>query len=371
VERAAATVHEEILCAAFAEVLGLPTVGVDDDFFELGGHSLLAIMLVARLQDQGLSVSVRNVLAAPTVRGLMSNMNLSSVKDGLGVLLPIRTEGSKPPFFCLHPGGGLSWCYMPLARYVPSDYPLYGLQAPGLDGPRQFPGSIREMAAEYIEQIRSVQPTGPYHLIGFSFGGIPAHEIAVQLRAAGEQIGALVFLDAYPQGHRPGAGGVEDDRIPGEGAGSPGHPAPGHPAPGHPAPQHPAPQHGAPQYGARAADAPDPEAEQAHLMEWIRHEAGTILGAISEDEFRLLAQTYQKNVAIKRDHELGRLDADALLIVATQGKPPGGPTVERWRPYVSGDIRKVDLPCGHMDLIQPGMLGEVWSAVSDWLGSPG
>lgn len=106
-------------------------------------------------------------------------------------------------------------------------------------------------------------------------------------------------------------------------------------------------------------------------MEWIRHEAGTILGAISEDEFRLLAQTYQKNVAIKRDHELGRLDADALLIVATQGKPPGGPTVERWRPYVSGDIRKVDLPCGHMDLIQPGMLGEVWSAVSDWLGSPG
>jgi thioesterase domain-containing protein len=93
---------------------------------------------------------------------------------------------------------------MPLARHVPGDVPLYGLQSPALDGTREIPGSLRELARACIRQIRAVQPTGPYHLLGFSFGGILAHEIAVQPQAAGQHVAALILLDAYPASPAPG-----------------------------------------------------------------------------------------------------------------------------------------------------------------------
>jgi thioesterase domain-containing protein len=78
-------------------------------------------------------------------------------------------------------------------------WPLYGLQARGLgDAAAALPGTVAEMAADYIGQIRAVQPSGPYHLLGWSLGGVVAHEMAVQLQAAGERVAALVLLDAYP-----------------------------------------------------------------------------------------------------------------------------------------------------------------------------
>jgi thioesterase domain-containing protein len=325
---------EELICETFAEVLGLDSVGVDDDFFALGGHSLLAVILVARLRERGVSVSVRNLLVAPTVSGLMNRMHLSSVNDALGILLPIRTKGSKPPFFCIHPGGGLSWCYMPLARYVPEDIPLYALQAPGLDGTTEFPGSVREMAAIYIEQIRAVQPTGPYHLLGWSFGGIPAQEIAIQLQAAGEDVAALIFMDAYPLDRRP----EDQQRIPGEEPDEPDQ------------------------------SASDPEAELAPLMEWFRREAGHVLGAISDDEYRHLARIYQQNTEIKRAHEPGRFDGNALLLVAREGKPVTVPTTDRWKPYISGKISEIPIQCTHIDMARPDVLANVWLAISIWLG---
>jgi surfactin synthase thioesterase subunit len=121
----------------------------------------------------------------PTVAGLIQQMDLTSVRGALGALLPIRATGTRAPIFCLHPAGGVSWCYLPLARHVPPDTPLYGLQSPALDGTADLPGTLRELASSYLRQIRAVQPDGPYHLLGWSFGGLAAHEIAVQLQAAG------------------------------------------------------------------------------------------------------------------------------------------------------------------------------------------
>jgi len=315
------------MCEAFAEVLDLPEVGVDDDFFRLGGHSLLAVRLVSALQARGVTIPLRALLAAPTVSALMAHMTLSSVRDALDVLLPIRTTGTNPPYFLIHPGGGLCWSYMPLARFVPEDTPLYGLQARGLDGTGDLADSIEEMAADYIEQIRSVQPAGPYHLLGWSFGGVPAHEIATRLRAAGEEVGALVVIDTYPP--KPGP---EPDRRP---------------------------------------EPVDPAEELTALMDTVRQEAGRVLGAIPDDELTHLARVFQNNGALRRGHRFSRYDGDMLLVVAAEGRRPDEPTGERWRPYVSGGIAEARLPCRHADMARPEMLELIWDAVAEWTGREG
>ena len=334
---------EQLLCDTFAEVLGMETVGPDDDFFRLGGHSLLALRLVERLRTRGVSVTVRQLVSAPTVSRLMAGLSLSSVRDSLSVLLPIRTSGDRPPLFCVHPAGGLSWCYMPLARYVPEDFRLYGLQARALDGKSECPGSLREMAADYIGQIRAVQPVGPYYLLGHSFGAIAAHEMAVQLRAEGEEVAALIILDAYPPSQRVGIPVREDAADEDEG-----------------------------KPRRRSAD---PDAGAASIIDRLRKETGEVLGAISDEEIVLFAENFQKNGTLMREHDLGRFDGDVLVFVATAGKSittdeqgNGNFAAESWRDHVSGEISEIHLPCTHSDTIRPDMLAHVWSGIASWLG---
>ncbi|MBP2041482.1 amino acid adenylation domain-containing protein [Streptomyces avidinii] len=315
--------------AAFAEVLGLESVGVDDDFFALGGHSLLAVRLVEALRERGVAMAVRDLFAAPTVGRLMKRMSLSSVQDALDVLLPIREQGERPPFFCFHPAGGVSWCYMPLVRYVPEDVPLYGLQARGLDGTSELAGSIAEMAADYITQMRSVQPSGPYHLLGWSYGGVLAHEIAVQLQAAGEEVGALVLLDQYPWDSEEEAA-----------------------------------------MAAREKEL-DPEDEIDQLVDAVRLEAGGALGAVTDEEYRTFARVLHNGRRIRRTHTHGRFDGDALLVVAKNGREEEGPTADRWAEHVTGVVSEAGVPCTHYDLAKPEHLGLVWAEVSAWLGWEG
>ncbi|SPU02011.1 amino acid adenylation protein [Bacillus subtilis] len=131
------TPQEEILCDLFMEVLHLPRVGIDDRFFDLGGHSLLAVQLMSRIREAlGVELSIGNLFEAPTVAGLAERLEMGSSQSALDVLLPLRTSGDKPPLFCVHPAGGLSWCYAGLMTNIGTDYPIYGLQARGIGAAR-------------------------------------------------------------------------------------------------------------------------------------------------------------------------------------------------------------------------------------------
>ena len=132
--RAPRTPQEEILCGLFADVLGVDRVGIDDNFFELGGHSLLAIRLISRIRSSmDAEISIRSLFEAPSVEALAKRLvrGRPALSD-FEVLLPIRPTGSKLPLFCIHDAGGFSWPYSKLIRHIPSEHPIYGLQARNL-----------------------------------------------------------------------------------------------------------------------------------------------------------------------------------------------------------------------------------------------
>src|SRR5438067_13347728 len=116
VVRPARTPQEELLCALFAEVLGLSRVGIDDNFFELGGHSLLAVRLISRIRASlDVELGIRSLFEAPTVATLAKRLVRGRpARSDFEVLLPIRPAGNKPPLFCIHDAGGFSWPYSKL-----------------------------------------------------------------------------------------------------------------------------------------------------------------------------------------------------------------------------------------------------------------
>jgi thioesterase domain-containing protein/acyl carrier protein len=195
--RAPRTPLEKSLCGVFAEVLDVPA-GPDTDFFDAGGHSLLAMRLVAAIEAATRTrLPISAVLECPTPAALAERLDGAGPALGRSVLLTLRGAGDRAPLFCLHEGLGLAWSYAVLLRYLP-DRPLYALQSPALAGGSPGPASIEELAEIYLAQIRAVQPSGPYLLLGASFGGLVAYQLAARLRQAGERLGLVALLDAVP-----------------------------------------------------------------------------------------------------------------------------------------------------------------------------
>jgi thioesterase domain-containing protein len=311
------TFREAILVALFAEVLGLESVGVDDDFFELGGHSLLVTQLVSRIQATlGVEVSVRTVFEAHSVARLVERLGGDSPANFAAVMLPMHTQGNQPRLFCLHAGTGYSSYYTRLMFHLGSGYPIYGLQARGLDGVEPLAQSIEEMVVDYLEQIRQVQPAGPYHFIGYSFGGILAHAMAAQLRSQGEKVALDALLDAYPSDLR------YVQRLPTD-------------------------MEALRMFVEDDAEAPAPEEDfKTHLstiVQYLRRRHGGF-SLLDEKAFVDMIKVLQNNVVLYRNFVSPVFDGDLLLFraVAEQAVP-----AEVWRPYVLGQLEVHDIDCHH------------------------
>ncbi|MCC3770527.1 amino acid adenylation domain-containing protein, partial [Streptomyces sp. UNOC14_S4] len=205
--------YERTLAEILAELLQLPAIGVHDNIFDLGGTSLTAMRLVVLIEQRyGINVPLSEFVAAPTVAELADRLRSGGAVAAFDPLVPIRPEGARRPVFLVHPMGGNVLCYLRFKPHLPQDQPVYALQAAGSDAGTEPLRSVPEIAASYIAAMRRVQPSGPYAIGGWSFGGFVAFEMARQLRAAGEDIASLVLLDttALNPGRRTATG---DDAL--------------------------------------------------------------------------------------------------------------------------------------------------------------
>ncbi|HEY1479227.1 MAG TPA: amino acid adenylation domain-containing protein, partial [Gaiellales bacterium] len=193
------------LASLFEEILERRPIGVADDFFDLGGHSLLAARLFRRIEQRlEVSLPLSVLLEGASVEDIAKQVVLvrdSPARSRRSVA--IQTRGTRRPLF-LVPGAGSRLLYLRhLARHLGTEQPLYALHDDPSHGDPA--GSVEQLAARLIDDMRAVQPQGPYNLTGFSFGGIVAYEMAQQLTAAGERVASLVLLDTFHPAHPPPA----------------------------------------------------------------------------------------------------------------------------------------------------------------------
>ncbi|MET8225186.1 amino acid adenylation domain-containing protein [Streptomyces sp. NPDC005301] len=317
--------HEEKLCAFFSDLLKLERVGINDDFFALGGHSLLATRLSARIRKAfGADMPLRTIIQYPTVAELAALLLIGSIPgdhaDSFGVVLPLnRDPGTgKPPVWFVHGGGGLGWAYFTFAPHVP-DRASYALQSRGSNGHDPMAGSVQEMVEDYLAQILKVQPQGPYHLVGWSYGGPIVHALAAALDALGHEVGLVAILDTQP------ATGTADN--------------------------------GFKQVAGRTQDLYRADIEEVF---------GKFMNTGNMDDFLdTMSKVGANNLQKMGDFVSPVYRGDVLYFNATLDKTDGqssyGP---EWRPYILGSYEEYDVDATHHDLHMPKPAGQIMKVVA-------
>jgi len=175
------------------ELLGTERIGATQNFFDVGGNSLIALRLFAQIKrrlncDLPLSILFDNA----TVRGMATAIlgKRGRSEERHGSIVPLQPHGTLPPLFCVHPAGRTVHGYVHLVRNLGADQPAFGIEDCGaLDRP------ISQIASDHLQALRQIQPHGPYHILGWSFGGCVAYEMALQLEQQSETVAFLGLMD--------------------------------------------------------------------------------------------------------------------------------------------------------------------------------
>ncbi|WP_378732882.1 amino acid adenylation domain-containing protein [Nocardia brasiliensis] len=256
---------------------------------------------------------------------------------GLDVVLPIRLDGTEPALFCIHPSSGMSWTYLGLADTLRPGRPIYGLQAPDLGGHEPPARSIEEFADRYVREIRAIQPDGPYHLLGWSFGGLIAHAVATKLQEAGATVGVVALLDAD-------TADIDGDTIERLSAGA-----------------------FVNSFGSVfGIDDVPAEATAQAAAELIRERLGGV-SLIDADTIERMAASYNASARTRTGYRRPVFDGDIVYFSATVDTSDiFGP--DGWRPYVTGEIRNYDVEVTHDELTAPHVLPIIARVLDEHLG---
>lgn len=239
------TPTEVAIAGMFSELLGVASVGPDDEFLNLGGHSLSAVRLFARIRRQlGADLGMSTLLEAPSVRTLAaivdevtgrvheapsappSSAGTTSGPSQQSTAAPIspaprspapqrrarkshlvrlqKGEPGHPTLFWVHGAMGNVVSMKTLASALPSKYPIYGIEAQGVDGRLPPLEKVEDMAIKYVAGIREVEPAGPYYLMGYSGGGVVGYEMARQFALTGDRVALLIMIDTLAPTHAHG-----------------------------------------------------------------------------------------------------------------------------------------------------------------------
>jgi phthiocerol/phenolphthiocerol synthesis type-I polyketide synthase E len=184
------------LTVIWQELLGLAPINPEQNYFDLGGDSLLAVKLFGQIEKTfNVELPLATLFDAPTIAEMARLLASRQPVSGWSSLVPIQPGGSRPKLFCLHGAGGNVLIYRELAEYLGPDQPVFGLQSRGLDGNSPPHTRIEDMAQTYVQEIRRIQPFGPYYLGGYCLGGTIAYEMAQQLQSSGQKVALLALFD--------------------------------------------------------------------------------------------------------------------------------------------------------------------------------
>lgn len=319
---------EATIAHAFEKLLNLSDISAQDSFFNLGGHSLMAMKLAVELRASlELPVSVGQIMVSPTIEGLAAvlvdeTLRNDPEKAGFGHILPIR-QGQGPALICINPGSGFSWQYTGIPKYLEGHYPVIGLQSPRPNGAVAVSENMDAAIEHYYAALKRVQPIGPYHFLGYSFGGTVAVALAAKLERQNEQVSFVGLLDTYPPEGQEWKRPTEDE--------------------------------------ARE----EVEREKSQFLAAAENEMSDQVALDEQSKmFNDIVANYDDTVRLLSKATSQPYHGKVHLFVAEKTLPEGWDEEQSWAPFVK-DLVKFRLPYSHADILSPAALERIGPMLSN------